>query len=67
MLLSWYCSLIYKLPSEFLNGCFSIYLQFLQDIFDALFAILKDEAEEYGSLVFHAMVRNGIPRLIHAS
>lgn len=31
-------------------------LQFLQDIFDALFAILNEGAEQYGNLVFEALV-----------
>ena len=30
--------------------------QFLQDIFDALFAILNEGAEQYGNLVFQALV-----------
>ncbi|EDO31873.1 predicted protein, partial [Nematostella vectensis] len=29
---------------------------FLQDIFDALFSILNESVEEYGNLVFQAMV-----------
>ena len=33
-----------------------IFVQFLQDIFDALFAILNEGAEQYGNLVFQALV-----------
>lgn len=33
-------------------------LQFLQDIFDALFAILNESADQYGNLVFRAVVRS---------
>ena len=39
---------------------FDIYLQFLQDIFDALFAILNEGAEQYGNLVFQALVSGNI-------
>ena len=35
---------------------FDIFSQFLQDIFDALFAILNEGAEQYGNLVFQALV-----------
>jgi len=31
-------------------------VKFLQDIFDALFAILNEGAEQYGNLVFQALV-----------
>ena len=35
---------------------FDFFSQFLQDIFDALFAILNEGAEQYGNLVFQALV-----------
>ena len=35
---------------------FLIYLQFLTDTFDALFAILMDNAQRYDKLVFDALV-----------
>ena len=38
------------------HALFSNNLQFLQDIFDALFAILNESAEQYGTLVFRALV-----------